>query len=400
MKDTGFQFKEPIDFSLVQGGPLFQLLLRLGLAKPSKDLLARRIAVIVLTAWLPLVILTLLSGNLTSSELGVPFLLDLDAQIRCLVFIPLLLAAEVLVNQRLRPIVSQFIDQGIVDAEYRPAFAKIVSSAMRWRNSIFAELLLLGLSFVFGYLIWNRYYALSVANWLALPVAGQMQFTAAGNWYFFISLMISRFLLLRWYFRLIIWYRFLWQVSKTIPLRLNVLHPDRAGGLGFLANSIFTLTPVLAAHTIVLAGTIGGKIWHQGAALPDFKLEIIAWLIFLIILAITPLTFFSGKLAQAKRSGLRELSILASRYVVEFRAKWIEEDSARNQGETLIGSADIQSLADLANSYQVAREMSVVPFDRATIIRLAVTLALPLLPLLLTMIPFEQLLDRALGVFL
>jgi len=31
-------FVEPTDFSLVQGGPLFQLLLRAGLIKPSMDL--------------------------------------------------------------------------------------------------------------------------------------------------------------------------------------------------------------------------------------------------------------------------------------------------------------------------------------------------------------------------
>ena len=69
-KDTGTTkngrisfFDEPTDFSLVQGGPLFQLLLRTGLLKPPTDFLLRRIIVLVLVAWLPLLVLSIFSGD-------------------------------------------------------------------------------------------------------------------------------------------------------------------------------------------------------------------------------------------------------------------------------------------------------------------------------------------------
>ena len=88
---------------------------------------------------------------------------------------------------------------------------------------------------------------------------------------------------------------------------------------------------------------------------------------------------------------------MASRYVADFRRKWIEGHAA--QDEALVGSADVQSLADLSNSFEVVREMRLVPFGRATVLRLAVLTALPLVPLTLTMIPLEQLIDRAFGVF-
>jgi hypothetical protein len=52
----------------------------------------------------------------------------------------------------------------------------------------------------------------------------------------------------------------------------------------------------------------------------------------------------------------------------------------------------------LANSYAVVRDMRVLPFGRATVLSLAVVTALPLLPLTLTMIPLEQLINRALGL--
>jgi hypothetical protein len=44
--------------------------------------------------------------------------------------------------------------------------------------------------------------------------------------------------------------------------------------------------------------------------------------------------------------------------------------------------------------------MSVVPYGRAMVIRLLIFTAVPLLPLTLTMIPLDQLIDRAMGLLL
>ena len=67
------------------------------------------------------------------------------------------------------------------------------------------------------------------------------------------------------------------------------------------------------------------------------------------------------------------------------------------EGEPLVGSADIQSLADLAGGHDVLREMRVFPFGRQTMVMLAIVIALPYLPLTLTMIPFEELVTRVIG---
>ena len=389
-------FDEPTDFSLVQGGPLFQLLLRARLLRPPMDLLTRRIVVILLIAWLPPLLLSALSGHAVGG-LGVPFLYDLAAQTRLLLCVPLLLAAELVVHQRIKLIVRQFLDRGIVGPEDQPGFESLIASGMRLRNSALAEVLLLAFSIFGGYWIGKRFIGMQVATWYAAPIDGQTQVTAAGYWYLFISLTVFRFLLFRWYFRLFVWYRFLWQVSRHIRLRLDALHPDRAGGLAFLSGSVFAFAPVLLAHTIGLAGILGGRIWYEGATLPQFKLEIAAWIVFLMALVLAPLFFFVTHLAGAKRTGLREYGLVASRYVADFRRKWIEGHSAKD--ESLVGTADIQSLADLSNSFEVVREMRLVPIGRATVLRLAVLMVLPLLPLVLTMIPLEQLIDRALGAF-
>ena len=61
------------------------------------------------------------------------------------------------------------------------------------------------------------------------------------------SLSLYQFVLLRWYFRLFIWTRFLWQVSR-IDLRLIPTHPDRCGGLGFVAAVGNAFVPILPAQ--------------------------------------------------------------------------------------------------------------------------------------------------------
>ena len=54
--------EEPRDFSLVLGGPIFQLLRKSHLAGDDFQLLYRRIAIITGLAWLPLVLLTTLAS--------------------------------------------------------------------------------------------------------------------------------------------------------------------------------------------------------------------------------------------------------------------------------------------------------------------------------------------------
>ena len=205
---------------------------------------------------------------------------------------------------------------------------------------------------------------------------------------------VFQFLLVRWYFRVFIWTRFLWQVSR-IELRLVPTHPDRVGGLGFLANIVYAFTPILVAHGALLAGLIADRIFFAGAKLPQFMLEIVGGVGALVLLVLAPLMVFAGQLARAKRTGLGEYGVLAQRYVREFDSKWLRGD--RDPAEPFVGTADVQSLADLANSFDVIRTMRFVPFSKETVFQLAVVTLVPLLPLPLTMISLEELVKRLLS---
>jgi hypothetical protein len=206
---------------------------------------------------------------------------------------------------------------------------------------------------------------------------------------------VSPFLLVRWYYRLFIWMRFLWHVSR-IELALVPTHPDRVGGLGFLSNTVYAFMPLALAHGAMLAGPIANRIFYLGAALPEFKVEIAVVVIFLLLLVFGPLLLFSPQLAQAKRTGNREYGALAARYVREFDAKWVRGGASAD--EPLVGSGDIQSLADLANSFEVVRTMQFAPITKDAFLRLVAATVIPVVPLALTMMPLEELLRKLLDI--
>jgi hypothetical protein len=101
---------------------------------------------------------------------------------------------------------------------------------------------------------------------------------------------------------------------------------------------------------------------------------------------------FTPQMARAKRKGLADYGLIGQRYVESFEQKWVLGDPAPS--DELLGAADIQSLADLGNSYALVREMRFVPFGLDDVARLAATTAVPLLPLLLTVFSPEELIMR------
>jgi len=388
--------RDPSSFSLVLGGPLYQLLRRTHLSDDALLMLRRRVIAISLLAWLPLLVLSALDGHLLDQRIAVPFLLDLETHIRFLVVVPLLLVAELVVHQRLLPVARTFLDRRLIPDPAMKRFDAALSSAFRLRNSLLAEVLLLAAVYGIGVLIvWRHYTALDADTWYGAFSAGGARLSVAGIWYGCVSLPIFQFLILRWYFRLFIWTRFLWQVSR-IKLILVPTHPDQLGGLGFLSLTVYAFTALLVAHGAMLAAQIADRVLLLGATLAEFKVEIALMVLFLLCLVCGPLLAFTPQLAQAKRMGLREYGTFAERYVREFDTKWLQRRAADEAA--LLGSSDIQSLADLANSFGVIRTMRLAPVTRTAVLQLTAAVLVPIAPLLLTTMPLEALLRKLLGL--
>ena len=384
---------DPPDFSVVLGGPLYQLLRKAHLEGDHLELLRRRLLFFTGITWLPLFLLATV-GPFAGSAGRLDFFRDIEVHARFLVALPAFLVAELVVHSRMLPVARRFVERGIILPDELPRFYRAVESAFGLRNSIPLELGLFAAVYGFGLWFWHSRFGIDVATWYAMP-GGRWHLTPAGIWYVFVSIPILQFILLRWYLRFFIWYRFLWQVSR-MSLDLIPTHPDRAAGLGFLGAISYTFGPVLFAQGAMLAGLIASRVLEHGEDLSSFKLQAGSFVAFFVCVVFAPLLMFSPQMARARRKGLAEYGLIAQQYVKDFREKWIVEHGTSSK--ELLGTGDIQSLADLGNSYGVVTEMKIVPFGLRDVMRLAAATAAPMVPLLLIVWPVEEVIMRVMKV--
>lgn len=385
-----------LELSLFSGGPLYRIFFRTQLPGSGVERHRQRVSIgIALMTWIPLLLLSTAGGQVSGEVVAIPFLYDLEVHVRLLLALPLLLIAERATELRVSSVPQQFLERGMVPENDMPRFQNAIRAALRLRDSVLAEVLVIVFVYGVGVTIWRQYVAADTATWYANFSSDGPSF--AGMWYAWVSLPVFQFLLCRWYFRLFIWARFLWQVSR-IELKLVPTHPDCLAGLGFLPNTLRALTIFAAAHGTLLAGYLATRVLILATPLIEFKAEIAIMVVFVLAICISPLVVFTPQLLQARRSGLREYGQLAMRYVSEFDSKWLRGSRAPSEG--LLGSADIQSLADMGNSYANVRGMRTAAITSDAIYRLVASTLAPIVPLLLTMMPLEELARKIAAILL
>ena len=125
------QIPESEDFSLVLGGPVFQLFRKAHMTGDGLELVRRRVLAIALFTWLPLLVLSLVGGQAINQAIGIPFLHDIEVHVRFLVALPVLIGAELIIHRRISPLMRRFTERQIVRAEDLPQFNAALTSALR-----------------------------------------------------------------------------------------------------------------------------------------------------------------------------------------------------------------------------------------------------------------------------
>jgi hypothetical protein len=203
----------------------------------------------------------------------------------------------------------------------------------------------------------------------------------AGLWFIYVSRPLFQFLIFRWFWRVLIWDLFLWRVSR-MPLELIPTHPDRCAGLSFLGSAQYVFAPLMFGLAAIFSGDMGERILYEGAPLQSLGVGIGLFIGLVAMTFLIPLVFFAPQLLQARRMGLLRYGVLASHYVRRFQEKWIPGKGSPK--EELLGTGDIQSLADLSNSFSVIQTMRFIPMDMGTLVPMVASLAIPFIPLLLS----------------
>jgi hypothetical protein len=384
------------DFSLVEGGPFYRAAVALGLVRTALGLLGPG-AVLAVVTWVPLLVLSAIEGVAADGNVTVPFLKSVSAHARFLVAIPLLFAAEAWVDPRLRHVIQQIVGSGLIRPADRPAFATAVRTTTTLRDSVLVEVAILGLVVGLGVAGVRVDLAGEISTWRTVGAGPGAPLTLAGWWYTAVGLPIFQFLLGRWCWRLLVWWVLLWRLSR-LDLQLIPTHPDLAGGLGHLGVAQSHFGTVSFAASAVWAAAFAEDIHFGGTDLQALRLPVLGIVLLNLALFVAPLMLFGPQLLAVKRRGLREYGVLAAGYTRAFDAKWIRGGGPPD--EPILGTGDLQSLADLASSFEIIRRMRVVPFGWALVVSIVAATLAPMLPLLLLAFPLDELILKLLKLLL
>jgi len=342
--------------------------------------------------WLPLALLSILTGTAWGNKVRIPLLYDLSIYGRFFLALPLLITAEILIDRFVRQAVSTLNSAGIIGRDDLPSYHATLKRIARLRDSGLIELLLALLACVPYFLFVADYEWVSnpISTWHGTTSVG---LSPAGWWFIFVASPFLRFLMLRWLWRCVLWSYLLGSISR---LNLNLLptHPDRLGGLSFLLAAQEQFGVLGAALGSVIAGQFANEIVHFGETLKAIKAPTGVFISLSVLIILLPLTFFSPRLFEARRDGLVRYSSVARSVTTAFDVKW-----ARRVGsppESMIGTQDPSSLIDYISDYDVIRETRVIPISRRAVLYVASLATAPFAVVWLLTSPLDKVIEEIL----
>jgi hypothetical protein len=371
---------------LLYGGPPHRLQRSLGLIKPGDPMIARRAELVVVVGWVPLVVLAVAQSFILRNQMAKSFLSDFAVYARSLIAAPLFILAEADCIPRLDRVARHFLVAGLISEPDRARFDDAVASTRRLLDSGFAELIVAALAY--GLVISLMIYVSpgELPSWYWLKSDYQV-LSLAGWWNALVSAPLFILLFIGWLWRMFLWARFLWLMSR-LDLRLIPSHPDHAGGLMFLGDSLRAFWLVSFALGAVVAGQVANRITLYGESLATFKHIAIGLVVFELILFVGPLTLFIGKLRETRRRGDFEYGALAGEVGRQF-----ERDCLNRERGAYEEGPNAQDYSSAANIYGIVANvygMKDLPFGLRNLgLLIAVALA-PFAPVALMVMPLTE----------
>lgn len=355
-----------------------KILRKLELKVEKNESVIRKILFFSGLTWLPLLILTLINNTAINSDINISFLKDFETYTKFLIGLPALFIADNFIKYQISNAQIHFVESGIISGNNEGLYETYLKKYRSLEKSEFAQVLIFILAFIIIYLLRSlaSYYG-KATSWKT--DSGTESFTAAGYWYTFISLPLLKYFTLRLVWKFLLWSWFLRKLSK-MDLNLVAIDPDRSGGLGFLGTVQISFGILGFAQSAFLSSEIANKVMFSGVPLEEFKIYFIIIPVITIIY-LTPLFFFYKVLSALKLNGIMIFGALSHKYSLNFNDKWVKGIDFEEK-EPLLGSADIQSLADIGTSFEVVETMRTLPFSLRNTSTMLILIALPLLPLL------------------
>lgn len=371
------------DLSLL-GGPLHRMGCRLHLVRGRANTTALGLA-LGLLLWIVLMVLAFADGVVDRMS----SLLVVGVHIRLLAAIPLFFVCESLLDPRVTSFVRSVIRSGVIPQNALQNLEIKIVRITRWKDSWVPE----AICALLAVLLWWYDTRLTRFGATADYIVGHptIGFTMTGQWYWVVCMTVFRFLMLRWLWRLCLWWYFLWSLT-VLPLRLMPAHPDGAAGIGYLDVVHAHFAPLVVAISLVqtasFAEGISAGTMPPGAIYP----AVVATLFVDALLFIAPLLIFAPKLWACRVKGRDDYMNLAERYVDLFDRKWVGTGAAPS--DQLLGTPDAGSLVALQHVVAGVSRVRWTPVSSRLQTQLTIAALFPMAPLLLIKYPVAELVQK------
>lgn len=365
---------------------------KLGNLWGGSKLKLNRVLIPILICWVPLAIITLMQGTFWTGETDNSFITNFDTQARLLVSMPIFLLAEKPISRKLGLILGQFLNSGIIIKEEKQIFQRIIQKRVAFLKSHWTDIAVLVLCYVhvISVLLYESEYT-SMLSWQMVMSDGEEALNFAGKWSALVSRPFMLFLFYRWFLRIIIWGIILRKISK-LNLNLFAVHPDLAGGLGFLGYSLRFFAPVAFAISATVAGNMADFMLIEGLHLDDVKIPGFLYLIFITLLFALPLLSFTSNLAATRERSVFENYDFANGLYREFRkrlTKGFEKVTLED-----LKAPDFSAVGDFNAVMENSLKMKYAPFILKDLFPLWVAALMPFLGVVLLEIPVSELFQK------
>jgi len=380
--------RQPSDeFILVHHDAWFHLQERLGLVpKDGKDGVVRRTLFFCLLAWLPLVVWALFTGRAFDSVTGEPLLQHYSVHARFLLALPALILGERVARSSLKRILPRFIQMGILPEERTPAFQEVIVGLIRLRNSTLPWVAFAAVIFSTAF-IPDTGIHLEELNW-----AEDRDGLGFGGWWFLlVSRPIYQLFLFAWLWRVVLLFVLFRRIIK-LGIHLLPAHPDRLGGIAFIAATPRGFAPLAFAASCVTASKWAHEIAWHGAHVNDLKVHGAIFIVVIVILCLSPLTVFLPILRKIKRRGIAEYGALVARHDRAVEQTWLRGHPV--QDRSLLEAPELGPSCDIHSLYDSVKNMRILPVDKSSLLPLLIPLLVPLLAASAIEIPVGDLIGK------
>jgi hypothetical protein len=383
---TNASHSHDMAFSLVQGGPPYRLRQKLGLI-PRRGLgIPRRMIFFSLLTWAPIMAWAIINAQVFAGVVEEPLLQHFGVHVRCLVAIPLLIAAESVAEAISRRIFPYFVTSGIVTEASQPRFVELLRKAVRLRDSWLVSAVIAVMVLLLAWRFTGADEALhtDALAWAVSSKTGQPRVGFGGWWFLFVVRPVLTFLLLHWVWRLVIVAVLFWRIAH-LDLRLVPTHPDRTGGLGFLEQAPIAFSLIVLAMSAVIASHWAHQILYHQTHVTSLQLPLAVFVAALLVLFLGPFLLFSPQLRTLKRRSLLEYGALVGEPV---------EDTG------LLDAPELGPVADTVSMYEAVERIRMAPLGKQSIIAVVAPALLPMIPVVAIEVPVKETLLKLLGALI